>query len=168
MHSEVHSIVALPRHYHSTFLREYWTCTLRTRRKHSLNYIQHACFFQAVSNNICFLSHRTAIHSECAFSRWYPFCLPTHYSKLPQTVYLLIVTIIFFCQVWWEVLSEDNVHNCIKAHLFILHDYAATDESVCFCVWHVFVGSGLIGFISTSSHLVLLTEWQVVHLSTRV
>ncbi len=115
----------------TTFLRDYWTCTLRTRIKRSLNYIQHAFFFQTVPNNICFLSHRTAIHSECAFSRWYPFCLPTHYLKLPQTVYLLIVTIIFFCQVWREVLSEDNVHNFIKSHLFILHYYAATNESVC-------------------------------------
>lgn len=51
--------------------------------------------FKTASNNICLLSHSTAIRSECFFSRWYPSCLSTKHSNLPQTVYLLIVADIF-------------------------------------------------------------------------
>lgn len=42
----------------------------------------------------------------------------------------------FSTQDWREVLSEDNVHKCLKALVFFLDDYAAADEKCVFvCVW---------------------------------
>jgi len=60
-------------------------------------------------------------------------------------------------------LSEDNVRKCLKALVFFLCDYAATDESVCLCVW----GARVCGLWIDWVHLHILSSCPLNRMAGR-